>query len=60
MGQGIENFFWQEQDQLLNFKKQTLKNHLRLYLYHQVIKSVPKCFNIRQNDNFTQQIKKNL
>ena len=43
---------------LAQSEKQALKNHPRLYLYHHILKSVPKFFNIRQKDYFTQQIKK--
>ena len=38
-------------------KKRALKNHLRLYLYHQILTPTPKIFNIREKYNFTQQNK---
>ena len=46
---GKEHFFCLE--------KKALKNHPRLYFYHQILMSVPKLFNISQKDDFTQQIK---
>ena len=33
-------------------KKKALKNTPRLYLYHQILMSQPKTFDIRQKDNF--------
>ena len=42
---------------LVSFRKKGIKNHPRLYLYHQILISVPKNLNISQKDDFTQQIK---
>ena len=56
-GQRIEKYFWEEKEHLFNLEKKALKNHPRLYLYHQILMSVPKFFNISQKNNFTQQIK---
>ena len=56
-GQRIEKYFWEEKEHLFNLEKEALKNHPRLYLYHQILMSVPKIFNISQKNNFTQQIK---
>ena len=41
-------------------EKDTLKNTPRLYLYHQILMSSPKIFNINQKNDFTQQNKKLL
>ena len=56
-GQKIETYFWEEKEHLFHFKKEALKNHPRLYLYHQSLMSAQKIFNINQKDDFTQQIK---
>ena len=42
------------------FRKKTLKNHPRLYLYHQISMSVPKIFNVSQKNDFKKQIRKLL
>ena len=42
---------------MYHLEKEALKNHPRLYSYHQILMSVPKIFNISQKDDFTQQIK---
>ena len=57
-GQRIEKYFWEEKEHLLRLEKEALKNHQRLYLYHQILMSVPKIFKISQKDDFTQQIKR--
>ena len=36
-------------------EKKALKNTLRLYLYHQILMSQPKIFDIKQKDNFERQ-----
>ena len=56
-GQKIEKYFWEEKEHLCRLEKEALKNHPRLYLYHQILMSVPKNFNISQKDDLTQQIK---
>ena len=56
-GQKIEKYFWEEKEHLFRLEKKALKNHLRLYLYHQILMFVPKFLNISQKDDFTQQIK---
>ena len=56
-GQRVEKYFWEEKEHLFSLEKQALKNHSRLYLYHQILMSVPKIFNISQKNDFTQQIK---
>ena len=38
-------------------KKEALKNSQRLYLYHQIIMSSPKIFNVKQKNDFIQQNK---
>ena len=53
----IEEYFWEEKEHLFRQEKEALKNHLRLYLYHQILMSAPKIFNITQKDDFTQHIK---
>ena len=56
-GQRIDKYLWEEKEHLLCLEKEALKNHPRLYLYHQILMSVPKFLNISQKDDFTQQIK---
>ena len=55
--QRIEKYFWNEKEHLFRLEKEALKDHPRLYLYHQILKSVPKIFNISQKDDFTRQDK---
>ena len=57
-GQKIEKYFWNEKEKLLEIEKETLKNNPRLYLYHQILTTSPKIFNINQKDNFKQEKKK--
>ena len=45
---------------MFSLEKEALKNHPRLYLYHQILISGTKIFNISQNDDFTQQNKTSL
>ena len=56
-GQKIEKYFWEEKEKLLEMEKKALKNTPRLYLYHQILMSQPKTFDIRQKDNFERQNK---
>ena len=55
MGQRVEKYFWNEKEKLLEIEKRALKNNSRLYLYHQILTSTPKFFNISQKDNFKQE-----
>ena len=55
--QKIEKCFWEEKEVLFNKEKDSLKNTPRLYLYHQVLMSTPKIFNINQKNDFIQQNK---
>ena len=55
--QKIEKNFWEEKKYLLNLEGEVLKNHPRPNLYHQILMSTPKIFDINQNDDFTQQNK---
>ena len=55
--QRIEKYFWNEKEHLFRLEKEALKDHPMLYLYHQILTSVPKIFNISQKDDFTQQDK---
>ena len=57
-GQRIEKYFWEEKEHLISLEKEALKNHPRLYLYHQILMSVPKLFNMSQKHDFTREIKK--
>ena len=41
-------FFWEEKENLFRIEKKTLKNHPRLYFYHQILTSTPKILNITQ------------
>ena len=56
-GQKIEKYFWEEKEHLFNLELKALKNHTRLYLYNQILMSVPKLFNISQKNDFTKQKK---
>ena len=56
-GQKTKKYFWEEKEHLFRLEEETLRNHPRLYLYHKILMSVPKIFNISQKDDFTQQIK---
>ena len=56
-GQKIEKYFWEEKEVLFNLEKMALKQHSRLYLYHQILMSISKIFNTSQKDNFTKQKK---
>ena len=57
-GQKIEKYFWEEKEKLLSMEKKALKNTPRFYLYHQILMSQPKIFNIKQKDNFESHDKK--
>ena len=41
-GQKIEKYVLEEKEYFLNLEKKPLKNHPRLYLYHQTLMSIPK------------------
>ena len=56
-GQKIEKYFWEVKENLFNLENKALKEHPRLYLYHQILMSTPKIFNISQKNDFTQQRK---
>ena len=43
---------------IIEHGKKGTKNTPRLYLYHQILMSQPKTFNIKQKDNFESQNKK--
>ena len=58
MGQRIEKYFWNEKEKLLEIEKKALKNNPRLYLYHQILTTTPKFFNISQKDNFKKENRK--
>ena len=58
MGQRIEKYFWNEKEKLLEIEKKALKNNPRLYLYHQILTTTPKFFNISQKDNFKEENRK--
>ena len=51
-GQKIEKYFCEEKEHLLSLEREALKNHPRLYLYHQILMSSPKLSDISQKDNF--------
>ena len=53
-GQKIEKYFWEEKGNLFSLENKALKEHPRLYLYHQILMSTPKIFNISQKNDFTQ------
>ena len=52
--QKIERFFWEDKEVLFKMEKKALKNTRRLYLYHQIVLSSSKIFNINQKNGFTQ------
>ena len=52
--QKIERFFWEDKEVLFKMEKKALKNTPRLYLYHQILLSSSKLFNINQKNGFTQ------
>ena len=52
--QKIERFFWEDKEVLFKMEKKALKNTPRLYLYHQIVLSSSKIFNINQKNGFTQ------
>ena len=57
-GQKIEKYFWEEKEALLlKMEKNALKNHPRPYLYHQILMSRPKIFNINHKNDFKHQNK---
>ena len=56
--QRIVKYFWEEKEHLISLEKEALKNHPRLYLYHQILMSVPKLFNTTQKYGFIREIKK--
>ena len=47
-GQRIEKYVWDEKENLFNLENKTLKEHPRFYLYHQILMSTLKNFNISQ------------
>ena len=47
-GQKIEKHFYEEKKVLFGIEKKALKNSPRLYLYHQILMSSPKAFNINK------------
>ena len=55
--QKIEKYLWEEKEHLLRLENTALKNHARLYLYHQILMSVPKIFNINKKSDFNQHTK---
>ena len=57
-GQKIQKYFWEEKEVLFNMGKNTLKNTPRFYLYHQILMSSPKIFQINKKNDFEQQKKK--
>ena len=57
-GQKIEKYFWNKKGKLLEIeKKKALKNNPRLCLYHQILTTASKFFNINQKDNYKQEKK---
>ena len=44
----IEKYFWEEKKYLFNLETEPLKSHPRIYLYHQILMSATKIFNIGQ------------
>ena len=53
-GQRIEKYFWDKKEKLLKIAKRELKSNSQLYLYHQVLMTEPKVFNINCKGNFNQ------
>ena len=44
--QKIEKYFFEEKENLFKMEKKALKNPPKLYLYHQILTSTAKVFNI--------------
>ena len=55
MVQRIEKYFWNKKEKVLDLERKALKDNSRLYLYHQVLTSAQKFFNISREDNFKQE-----
>ena len=55
--QKIEKYFWEEKEYLLTLENEALRSHPRLHLYHQILMSAPKIFNINQKSDFYQHTK---
>ena len=52
-GQRIEKYFWNQKEKVLEIEKIKL-----LYVYHQILTTEPKVFNINCKENFNQEHKK--
>ena len=55
MVQRIEKYFWNKKEKVLDLERKALEDNSLLYLYHQVLTSAPKFFNISREDNFKQE-----
>ena len=55
MVQRIEKYFWNKKEKVLDLERKALEDNSLLYLYHQVLTSLPKLFNISREDNFKQE-----
>ena len=58
--QKIQKCFWDEKEVMLKMKNNALKNHPRLYIFHQILMSESKIFNINQKNDLKYQNKKLL
>ena len=52
MNQRIETYFWDEKEVLLNIKNKAQKQHERLLLYYQILKSTPNYFLLDKKQDF--------
>ena len=52
-GQKIEDYFWEEKENLLKMEKRALKNTSRLDILNQILNQEPKIVNLNAKDNFS-------
>ena len=55
MDQRIEKYFRNGKEKLLKIERKELKNNSWLFLYHQILTTAPKFFDIGQKGNFKQE-----
>ena len=53
MGQGIERYFWNKKETLLDIKNKARQQNERLALYYQILMSAPNYFLLDQKEHFT-------
>ena len=55
--QKIKKYFLEEKGDLIRLENEALRFHPRLYLYHQILMSTPKIFDINQKTDFKKHTK---